>query len=537
MTRYRRALALAPDYINAHINLGAALEQQGKVDEAAAQYRRVVELDPRNALAYNNLGKVLKGLGRMQEGEARFRRALELKPDYPEAHYNLANVLSVHGKLDDAVAHHRCALALARAYRRSHQSRRRTRATRQSGRGGGAIPAGAGARAAERHGSLQSWQWAQKDRLRGGARALQTGACRQAGFRGRVRNNLGAVLAVEQGELDAAREAYQKAVEAGPTRAAYHRNLAALKRIPTRRPTDCSNGATDPKPSSVPERSELICNSRWPKPMRTLSSTSDHSVTCLRATSSSACRSVTTRRPQQTICSASGPSSMPSCCRQRRAAASPRRRLCSSSACRDGHHPHRTNRRSHPKAVGAGELQFRRHRPQPCWPRRWRAQLPRGSYHDVRRADSCVRSVRAMSLRSERLRQMATRVADKMPYNFHFCGLIHLALPNARIIHARRDPSTPASPASIVHGDGNAFTYDLGDSAASIAPIKSLMAHWRAVLPPGFLLEVHYEEVVGDLEKQARAIVAHCGLKLGRRVSCLSQDPAPSTHIEPRPSA
>ena len=43
--------------------------------------------------------------------------------------------------------------------------------------------------------------------------------------------------------------------------------------------------------------------------------------------------------------------------------------------------------------------------------------------------------------------------------------------------------------------------------------MNSLMAHWRAVLPPGLMLEVHYEEVVGDLEKQARAIVAHCGLE------------------------
>ena len=109
----------------------------------------------------------------------------------------------------------------------------------------------------------------------------------------------------------------------------------------------------------------------------------------------------------------------------------------------------------------------------------------------------------------------AERVADKMPWNFHFRGLIHLALPNARIIHARRDPvDTCLSCFSLLfHGDGNHYTYDLGELGRFYRAYDSLMAHWRAVLPPGLMLEVRYEEVVGDLEKQARAIIAHCGLE------------------------
>jgi len=57
----------------------------------------------------------------------------------------------------------------------------------------------------------------------------------------------------------------------------------------------------------------------------------------------------------------------------------------------------------------------------------------------------------------------AQKIADKMPWNFHFPGLIHLVLPNARIIHARRDPvDTCLSCFSILfEGDGNAYTYDL----------------------------------------------------------------------------
>src|SRR6476619_7453908 len=98
-----------------------------------------------------------------------------------------------------------------------------------------------------------------------------------------------------------------------------------------------------------------------------------------------------------------------------------------------------------------------------------------------------------------------------MPGNFHFAGLIHLALPNARIIHARRDPvDTCLSCFSILfEGDGNRYTYDLAELGRVYRAYESLMAHWRAVLPPGVMIEVQYEAVVGDLANEARRIIAH----------------------------
>jgi Sulfotransferase family len=119
-----------------------------------------------------------------------------------------------------------------------------------------------------------------------------------------------------------------------------------------------------------------------------------------------------------------------------------------------------------------------------------------------------VAAIRALAPTTE-------RVTDKMTWNFHFPGLIHLALPNARIIHARRDPvDTCFSCFSLLfHHNGNHYTYNLGELGRFYRAYDSLMAHWRAVLPPGLMLEVRYEEVVDDLEKQARAIIAHCGLE------------------------
>ena len=100
-----------------------------------------------------------------------------------------------------------------------------------------------------------------------------------------------------------------------------------------------------------------------------------------------------------------------------------------------------------------------------------------------------------------------------MPSNFLFVGLIHLALPNARIIHARRNPiDTCLSCFSKLFAGEQPFAYDLGELGRYYCAYDRLMAHWRALLPEGVMLEVDYEAVVGDLEGQARRIVAHCGL-------------------------
>jgi len=107
----------------------------------------------------------------------------------------------------------------------------------------------------------------------------------------------------------------------------------------------------------------------------------------------------------------------------------------------------------------------------------------------------------------------AERVTDKMPSNFRFLGLIHLALPRARIVHVRRDAvDTCLSCFSNVFAGQQAYTYDLAELGRYYRMYEDVMAHWRAVLPAGVMLEVRYEDVVADLERQARRIIEHCGL-------------------------
>jgi tetratricopeptide (TPR) repeat protein len=101
---------------------------------------------------------------------------------------------------------------------------------------------------------------------------------------------------------------------------------------------------------------------------------------------------------------------------------------------------------------------------------------------------------------------------DKMPNNFRHIGLIHLILPNARIIDARREPLACCfSNLKQLFANGQEFTYSIGDIARYYRTYLELMRHWDTVLP-GRILRVHHEDVVDDLEGNVRRILDFCGL-------------------------
>lgn len=87
---YLRVLEKAPEWLEAYINLGTLLYQQGRLADAADCYRQAVAIAPSSALAQFNLGSVLDELGEAQAAEEALRAALRLDPDYADAHYNLA---------------------------------------------------------------------------------------------------------------------------------------------------------------------------------------------------------------------------------------------------------------------------------------------------------------------------------------------------------------------------------------------------------------------------------------------------------------
>jgi tetratricopeptide (TPR) repeat protein len=101
---------------------------------------------------------------------------------------------------------------------------------------------------------------------------------------------------------------------------------------------------------------------------------------------------------------------------------------------------------------------------------------------------------------------------DKMPNNFRHIGLIHMILPNAKIIDARRGAMGCCfSGFKQLFAEGQEFTYGLNEVGTYYRDYVQLMDHWDAV-PPGKILRVRYEDVVADLETQVRRLLDHCGL-------------------------
>jgi hypothetical protein len=103
---------------------------------------------------------------------------------------------------------------------------------------------------------------------------------------------------------------------------------------------------------------------------------------------------------------------------------------------------------------------------------------------------------------------------DKMPNNFRHLGLIHLMLPNARIIDARREPMACCfSNFKQLFASGQPYTYSLQDIGRYYRTYVRLMEHWDAVLPASRILRVQHEDVLDDLEGSVRRMLAYCGLE------------------------
>jgi tetratricopeptide (TPR) repeat protein len=121
------------------------------------------------------------------------------------------------------------------------------------------------------------------------------------------------------------------------------------------------------------------------------------------------------------------------------------------------------------------------------------------------------------------------RLIDKTPINFLYIGLIASALPNAKIIHLRRNPMDSCyAMYKTLFRMGYPFSYDLEDLARYYLGYHNLMAHWRRVLPNVFL-DVDYEDLVRDQEQVSRQMISHCGLDW--------QDNCLNFHLNSSPSA
>lgn len=121
------------------------------------------------------------------------------------------------------------------------------------------------------------------------------------------------------------------------------------------------------------------------------------------------------------------------------------------------------------------------------------------------------------------------RVIDKTPGNFLYLALVAAALPQARIVHLRRNPMDACyAMYKTLFRMAYPFSYDLDDLARYWLGYDALMAHWRALLPPDRFLEIDYETLVDDQEAVSRRLLAHAGLAWDDACLHFERNPQPT---------
>ena len=473
---YRTAIALDPEYVNAWNNLSNALGDKGNYEDALAAVDQALALAPQAPAVRNSRGAVLHKLGRFTESAAEFERALLLAPGYADAWVNLAAVYNDLGQCDKAV---RCcdhAIALDPRHAEAYSNR------------GVALVA------------LRRFDEAMESYHR--ALAIDPG-------KGDLHCNIGSAL-VEQGRMDEAIGYFDQAIALDPRRPKFH-----FCHVLTRRATE-----GDPRIATL---ESLAREQARMSPEERI----DLNFALAKAYED-------TGRPNESFGA-----------------------LLAGNALK---------RKSVPyvEKITLGSLDF--------FGRVWTQEIVdawRGFGHATdlpifivgmpRSGSTLVEQIMAslpgvadrgevsvlheaataafgplerliptaqMEDRGNRLADMARRylaalgasapgtlrVTDKTPGNFAFLAMIHLAFPNAKIIHTRRDPLDTCLSCFSSLFTSVQFSYDLGELGRYYRAYERLMEHWRAILPAGAFLDVDYENLVADFDTEARSIVDYIGL-------------------------
>jgi Flp pilus assembly protein TadD len=460
--------------------LGTALQALNRHQEAIAEFRAALALEPDYARAHAALGVELQALGRCEEAIAHYERALAIGPDDAEAQNNLGLALQALDRHREAIAHHERALAIRPGFAAAHNN------------------LGTALQALNRHEEAIV-------QYRTAIASASGHAARHA--------NLGLALQ-EIGRLDEACREFEKAIELAPRTGRFYRNLADCKRFTPDDPQLAAMVALAQDRDSLPEEGRRQLLFALAKAFDDLDQP-ERSFGCLLEGNALKRRLVGYDEPAvlgefariqaafdknliDQKSSLGHPSAVP---------------VFILGMPRSGTTLVEQILASHSGVFGAGELrEFERVVT--------RLNAPDGPATPFPEIVATLSAEQLYRLGTSYLQgvtpiaPMAQHVTDKMPLNFRFVGLIHLALPNARIIHVRRDPvDTCLSCFATLFTGAHRVAYELGELGRSYRAYERLMEHWREVLPRGVMLDVQYEDLVSDFELQSRRIVAHSGLE------------------------
>jgi tetratricopeptide (TPR) repeat protein len=472
---FHHALQLKPGYAEAHNNLGITFLDMGRLDEAEACYRRALQLSPGYAEAHYNLGIIFRDMGRLDEAEACFLHAIEIKPGYAGAHNNLGVTLYDLGRLGEAETSYRRTIEINPDYAEAHNNLGNTLL------------------------NLSRFDEAEASYRR--AIEIKPNISE-------VYSNLGSAL-MALGKIDEAEKSLNKAIELAPGEA---RPLStALLYIHYRQDDPRFNQleAVYARRESLPLEDRIKLNFGMGKAMenigqydRSFSSYEEgnrlhHQAHPFDEASDelfleNSCRFFTADLFKE--CAAIAETLPP--------IQDERVPIFIVGMLRSGSTLIEQILSSHPAIIGAGEHSTFKE-----------TLLLRNS---IKGEDDLLTLRKLGQAYLDRVWEFASKaryITDKLPANYCHLGLIHLMLPNAKIIHSFRDPmDTCFSCYALRFTRGHEYCYDLGTLGRQYLRYRKLMKHWHNVLPLGRILDVRYEDNVADPEREARRLLDYLGL-------------------------
>jgi tetratricopeptide (TPR) repeat protein len=472
------APAIRPDRAKAQhlLNRGNKFFEQGAFAEAAALYEEAVGLDSSLAEAFNNLGSSLSFLGRYDEAEQCFRQAIAIKPNYADPHGNFGNLLRMKADLIAAEASLRRALKFRPTFTEARINLGLTLTF--------------------------------LGRLRD-ARACFAKVLKAAPRNTEALFGTGQVTALE-GRFEEAETTFKRIIDIDPKMPAAWASLAGIRRM-TSADGDWFKSAEKIATSDVHPLEEANLRFAMGKYCDDIGDFAQAFQNFKRGNELLKTASVDYDRKERSqlieeliqVYSREAISNIGA------AGSSSAKPVFVVGMPRSGTSLAEQIIASHPAASGAGELHF------------WAALVAEDTglrqhvLSEPARPKVAEKYLRILEASSAN----ATRVVEKAPLNSDFLGLIYSVFPNARVIYMQRDPIDSCLSCYFQQFLlGLTFTFDLSDLAHYYREHQRMMVHWRKVLPPGFVLDVPYEELVVDQEAWSRKMLDFIGLEWDPRV-------------------
>lgn len=473
LTHYRKALELCPHHADAHLNLGIALVGVGQNECAIESFSQTLKYAPNLAAAHHNMGLALQNLGRKEDALAAYGHAIAINPDAPETHNNMGNLYRALEENGKAIECYRQAITLCPDYVDAICNLARVLEEK-----------------ADSQDSLALYRKASD--LQPDHREARMGAAR---------------IYQNWGHFSRAENEFRAVIERYPNHVAAYAGLARCRRISE------GDDALIEAMERLRSSSELLS---YPERATLLMALGKGYDDIGHFSQAMACF-----EEGHQLKAIDHPYDKPS----HREIIDRLRATFTSQAMIDRGHVNASplpiiivgmprsgttlveellNR--HTKVAAGGELDFWRHAADELEASKTPA-IDSERLSDL--ADAYLLLLRNIS-------SHALRVTDKLTTNYLRLGLIHQALPQACIIHCRRDPiDTCLSIYATDFSGQHNYAHDLEDLADYYEHYRTLMAHWRNVIPANRFMDVDYEKLVENPEPVLQNLIAFCGLACG----------------------